>query len=301
MKLSTLIFVIVVALGFILPLFLFKEHDKQWVTRNGKSYWYDNNKILGRKDDPENLIDENSHMPLGRELYLRSDDAWYWLDASNDGARAEDREVRIPYIYQDQRDTGEYKYVYYGSDGKMLKGWQMLDGKYYYFYPVTGEKYFGTKEIEGTSYHFNDATGELDSFYDTDFVEYEAAILVPMGGDMHVVTESIRRDQHDTFTEKMGYTRYFSKATNVIEVSPEEYGYFSQSSSMILFDLDKTMKIYSREAEGASIVSGYYVLDCVQDNRFYIISKSADGESPGSFPVQFVQYKSVENEAPSTE
>ena len=162
----------------------------------GKQYWYENWQRQGTMSDPKNIIGDGS--PRGREIYDAESDGWYWLDSIYDGAKAEGKEVWVPYIYQgedkwsdsDKRkiayesDNGMGEFVYqciknktgkwvrYDGNGKMLKGWvtihhelatiypEQYDNTYYYD-TRTGLMAKGWITIDGTAYHFDEITGAL--------------------------------------------------------------------------------------------------------------------------------------------
>lgn len=102
----------------------------------------------------------------GKEIYNPMTDAWYWLDAVQDGAVAVSKDV-----YQESyagqfadREDGTGKWVRYNSVGRMVKGWdysQRFDGKVYYFDPITGAMAKGTAVIDGVTYEFDRETGVL--------------------------------------------------------------------------------------------------------------------------------------------
>ena len=102
----------------------------------------------------------------GKEIYNPMTDAWYWLDAVQDGAVAVSKDV-----YQESyagqfadREDGTGKWVRYNSVGRMVKGWdysQRFDGKVYYFDPTTGAMAKGTAVIDGVTYEFDRETGVL--------------------------------------------------------------------------------------------------------------------------------------------
>ena len=75
-------------------------------------------------------------------------------------------------VYQDMKEK-KGKWVRYGADGKMLKGWVTIGGDLaelypdqagntYYYDTVTGTMARGTITIDGVSYYFNKSTGVLD-------------------------------------------------------------------------------------------------------------------------------------------
>ncbi len=160
-----------------------------WESRDGKSYWYENNKIQGTYEDKEGILGEGTIR--GREIYDPASDGWYWLDSCYEGAKAEGKEVWIPYIYQDEliydesgngrkangisdearilelaTESNTYeadmssqvadairnktgKWVRYNENGEMLKGWVTITGDLANCYP----------DQEGNTYYYDRKTG----------------------------------------------------------------------------------------------------------------------------------------------
>ena len=160
-----------------------------------KYYWYENGIRQGTYDDPKGVIGNGT--VRGREIYDPASDGWYWLDAVYDGAKACNKEVWMPYIYQNEASWGDAeiemnannsgsmkqqvinfiknrdgKWVRYDADGKMVKGWYTVEGDdekiypeqigntYYYDYQ-TGLMAKGWQTIEGQDYYFDETTGVL--------------------------------------------------------------------------------------------------------------------------------------------
>lgn len=73
-----------------------------WKEENNKYYYYINDKKQGTNG-------------RGEEIYDPSTDAWYWLDALDNGARVENKKIFL--------ESLNGRYVYYDENGKMLKGW----------------------------------------------------------------------------------------------------------------------------------------------------------------------------------
>lgn len=122
--------------------------DKQWVTINGADYWYENGVRQG--------LDGR-----GKEIYNPASDAWYWLDAVDQGKKATSKDV-----YQESeagqwadRADGTGKWVRYDAQGHMIKGWSA--DKRYYFDPIYGTMAKGDAVIDGRTYHFDKNTGVL--------------------------------------------------------------------------------------------------------------------------------------------
>ena len=116
-----------------------------WFRDGGKCYRYENGVKLAN-----------------REWLDPSTGAWYWFDA--DGTMARNKDVFIPY----NPDRTEGKWVYYGEDGRMVKGenehgdqWNYYDlstTKYWYWFDeVTGERKVGERcSKEGNWYRYDD-------------------------------------------------------------------------------------------------------------------------------------------------
>ena len=168
----------------------------EWRTENGKSYWYEDGIRQGTYDDKQGVIGDGTIR--GREIYDPRTDAWYWLDAVFNGAKAEGKEVWMPYVYQDEdkwdnaakrriadeSDSGmgdcvynaivnkTGKWVRYDQNGKMLKGWVIIQGtlaklypdqagNIYYYDNRTGLMAKGSVVIDGQRYYFDETTGAL--------------------------------------------------------------------------------------------------------------------------------------------
>ena len=120
--------------------------DKKWVTINGADYWYENGVRQGLEG-------------RGKEIYDPASDAWYWLDAVDQGKKATSKDV-----YQESeagqwadRPDGTGKWVRYDAQGHMIKGWSA--DKRYYFDPIYGTMAKGDAVIDGRTYHFDKNTG----------------------------------------------------------------------------------------------------------------------------------------------
>jgi len=141
----------------------------------GKQYWYEGGIRQAVMGDPKNIIDTVYGYERGREIYDPDTDGWYWLDCIYDGAKAQSKEVWMPYIYQEDFAKGinkEGKWVRYDDKGKMIKGWYTVQGSdislypaqagnTYYYDLITGEMCKGNKIIEGKTYYFDENTGVL--------------------------------------------------------------------------------------------------------------------------------------------
>jgi len=160
-----------------------KNKDLAWEHKDGKSYWYE--KVNGKFVKQGTYFDTNGVMGdgtiRGREIFDPDSNAWYWLDAIYDGAKAVAKEVWMPYIYQDEdsftskqldqvvKDSNTYtesttkanmgeqvkkailnkegKWVRYDENGKMYKGWVKL------------ENWKEKPEQNGNTYYYDYKTG----------------------------------------------------------------------------------------------------------------------------------------------
>ena len=173
-----------------------KERDTGFIKgEDSKYYWYEGRVKQGTYDDPKGVIGDGT--VRGREIFDPESDGWYWLDACYGGAKACNKEVWMPYIYQNEKNwddaeieanannsgsmkqqvieyinKGYGKWVRYDSFGKMIKGWYTVDGDdediyptqvgntYYYDYQ-TGLMAKGWQTIDGVEYYFDETTGVL--------------------------------------------------------------------------------------------------------------------------------------------
>ena len=122
--------------------------DGQWLTINGADFWYEKGVRQG--------LDGR-----GKEIYDPASDAWYWLDAVDQGKKATSKDV-----YQESkagqwadRADGTGKWVRSDAQGHMIKGWSA--DKRYYFDPIYGTMAKGDAVIDGRTYHFDKNTGVL--------------------------------------------------------------------------------------------------------------------------------------------
>ena len=120
--------------------------DGQWLTIKGADYWYEKGVRQGLEG-------------RGKEIYDPASDAWYWLDAVDQGKKATSKDV-----YQESeagqwadRADGTGKWVRYDAQGHMIKGWSA--DKRYYFDPIYGTMAKGDAVIDGRTYHFDKNTG----------------------------------------------------------------------------------------------------------------------------------------------
>ena len=181
------------------PVFSRAEGDNLvWKTgEDGKSYWYENGVKQGTVDDVKGVLGDDTIR--GREIYDPESDAWYWLDACYAGAKAVNKEVWMPYVYQNEKEwvnnetelnnncdssdigdvikksiqEGTGKWVRYDADGAMIKGWCVIEGELAELYPdEAGNIYFydnktgamakGEVTLENVIYYFNEISGALE-------------------------------------------------------------------------------------------------------------------------------------------
>ena len=119
-----------------------------WRTENGKQYWYENGIKQGTTG-------------RGKEIYDPGSDAWYWLDAVQGGAKAVSKDVYMESAAGQfaDRDDGTGKWVRYDKNGHMIKGWQTVGGKTYYFDLTYGSMAHGKVMIEKLPCWFDETTG----------------------------------------------------------------------------------------------------------------------------------------------
>lgn len=162
--LATIVLVAITLLGFIFSNISYADVVGEMRIIDGKKYWYENGKRQGMYGDEKNIWDTIFGNERGREIYDPESDAWYWLDACFDGAVAINKEVWMPYIYQEDLKTGanpEGKWVRYDNDGHMIKGWYTNENGKYYYDLITGAMSKGVCEIENKLYYFDEITGIL--------------------------------------------------------------------------------------------------------------------------------------------
>ena len=73
----------------------------------------------------------------------------------------EDKEVWMPYMYQNENPKTNGKWVRYTSTGAMIKGWYSVGDNKYYYDPTTGAMVKGQRMIDGIVYNFDETTGVL--------------------------------------------------------------------------------------------------------------------------------------------
>ncbi len=175
----------------------------EWKNEDGKNYWYEDGVRQGTLDDAQGVIGDGT--VRGREIYDPVSDGWYWLDAAYNGAKAVNKEVWIPYIFNGEEkwdDTEAVrramecggmaaqilaavhahgteeagKWVRYDANGKMVKGWYTVEGddaklypdqagNTYYYDQVTGLMAKGFAVIDGVEYYFDEVTGKCKKTY----------------------------------------------------------------------------------------------------------------------------------------
>ncbi|MBR1861664.1 MAG: pre-peptidase C-terminal domain-containing protein [Lachnospiraceae bacterium] len=168
--------------------------DCSWISDKKYSYWYESGVRQGTTDDTKGVLGDGT--VRGREIYDHASDGWYWLDSINNGGKAVNKEVWMPYIYQDESKCSDAelkarsnnspamsayayecmknrtgKWVRYDAEGKMYKGWLTIQGEElsrlypdqvgntYYYDPVTGLMAKGHCTIAGVQYYFDPVTG----------------------------------------------------------------------------------------------------------------------------------------------
>jgi len=143
---------------------IYEEPQFTGFVKNEKQlYWYEDGIKQGIYGDPKNVKDALfGEIERGREIYDPESDAWYWLDAIYEGAVAKDKEVWMPYIFQEDMKTGANpagKWVRYDKHGEMIKGWYANDNGFYYYDKLTGKMFYGEHVINGKTYSFDEITG----------------------------------------------------------------------------------------------------------------------------------------------
>ncbi len=99
-KIVTMIFPILAAI-FLVPAIQASAKNLEWeYDEYGKAYWYENGVKQGTVDDALGILGFGTNR--GREIYDPVSDSWYWLDSCYNGAKAVNKEVWIPYTYQDE-------------------------------------------------------------------------------------------------------------------------------------------------------------------------------------------------------
>jgi hypothetical protein len=98
------------------------EEVGHWEYSFDGDYWIERGKRQGVYGDPLNITDTIYGIERGREIYDPESDAWYWLDACRGGARARNKEVWFPYVFQGERPgSTQGKWCLYDGAGGMVK------------------------------------------------------------------------------------------------------------------------------------------------------------------------------------
>ncbi|MBR2809773.1 MAG: hypothetical protein IKD69_00190 [Solobacterium sp.] len=160
--------------GMLLPVKAAPAYE--WRYEDGYAYWYENGIRQGTSEDPKGVRDtQYGGIVRGREIYDPDSDAWYWLDADHDGAKAVSKDVWMPYVFQGEKSgESDGKWVRYDDSGRMVKGEQYQDG-WYYFDPITGMMQKGWKYLEykGAEVYYGTTTGKMKiGSFTIDDVEY---------------------------------------------------------------------------------------------------------------------------------
>jgi len=209
-----------------------------WNEENGKQYWYENSVKQGTYEDANGVMGDGTIR--GREIYDPVSDGWYWLDAVYNGAKAVNKEVWMPYIYQNEAEWGAEeiaqnasnsgdmkdqvireinnksgKWVRYDENGKMYKGWYTVEGadaeiypsqagNTYYYDPMTGLMAKGEVTIDGKTYRFDKVTGVLSKAVAEDELREGETVLdsgVHEGGHWAVTNQGRLLLSGDCFEE----------------------------------------------------------------------------------------------------
>lgn len=92
----------------------------------------------------------------GKEVYDRATDSWYFIETSNGGQVAANKEVFL----QDNED-GSGRWVRYDANGKMIKGFFVdADGNGFYYDETTGAMTKGAVVVDGLDCYFDEETGK---------------------------------------------------------------------------------------------------------------------------------------------
>lgn len=140
---------------------------RSW-TGHGKLPWID----YTAKEKKNGCVWENGELLLyknGVQIVDKGEhfvDGWHWIDA--DGTVAHDKDVYIPYIYQNEDPgTTEGKWIRTDHNGDYVYGFSTKNGEIYYFDPVTGAMFKGEKTVNAECV-FDTRTGILKNLYYAD-------------------------------------------------------------------------------------------------------------------------------------
>jgi len=116
-----------------------------WYEEYGAKYWYENGVRQGTTG-------------RGKEIYDPASDAWYWLDANENGRMAVSKDV-----YQESNGG---KWVRYDANGHMVKGETYSNGAWYRFDEITGamiKGWYTAPAADGSlsTYYYDLTTGKM--------------------------------------------------------------------------------------------------------------------------------------------
>ena len=118
-----------------------EDRPDGWNEIDGVFYWYEDGFRQGLEG-------------AGKEIYDPDSEAWYWLDSSADGGRAENRDVYV--------DSDGGKWMRYDENGRKITGEHCQEGKYYYFEPITGAMMKGPVVLpDGRKVFYDTGTGQM--------------------------------------------------------------------------------------------------------------------------------------------
>lgn len=219
------------------------QKARGWLKVKGKYYYMDSQgmRVTGWKKISgayyyfnKSGVRQSGWLTLGKKKY--------YCDPENQGARAVGWKKIGKYRYYFSKKgvmvTGwikeNKKYYYTKANGRMVKGWQTIQGKRYYFDKKTGARAKGWKEISGYSYYFNGSGVLLKNRYtkDGNYVDAEGKRL----------EKSTLKKFLQTALQPVGSTMYIwgggwgaTEGGNIdartIGVSPQWKRYFNQQTS----------------------------------------------------------------------
>ena len=242
MKTTNIILSAALLAGTCFPVLADQELHLKWVEKDGKQYWYENGEIQGKEGDDKNITDEIYGIERGREIYDPASDAWYWLDANNGGAKAVNKEVWMPYVYQDETPgSTEGKWVRYDEEGKMIKGW-FIDGDdhVYYYDPVTGAMAKNHSDTDGTGCTFDSVTGILNSTDDQNYAlllncEYEP-VMNDNGNRLISMKEVFTDTERSGITDVTAYASSSEIADLAFYIDEKDWNYPNGYKNIVYLD-----------------------------------------------------------------